>query len=366
MVYAPLTRCRALGTVPCEGAQKYYKQRALKGGLMITEATTVSATGHGYPNTPGIFRKDQVNAWGPIVSGVHEAGGVFFVQLWHVGRASHPDYQPGGAQPLSCSDVPIPAPFKCLRADGSMAAYPVPRPLTKEEIQELVQAFADAAENAIKAGFDGVEIHGANGYLIEQFFRKTCNKRTDDYGGSIPNRCRFCLEIVKAVTARIGADRVGLRLSPYGAFLHGSLDDEVEELVTYLVKELAKLKLVYLHCVEPRAQGHASVEPPPGQDLQKFRKVWPGPFLAAGGYNKHSGDVAIEDGTADLITYGRFWLSTPDLPERFAKGAPINHYDRNTFYSTDPVKGYSDYPFLDEIPKDTPTYMHYSGMEMFK
>ncbi|CAL5229665.1 g13030 [Coccomyxa viridis] len=366
MVYAPLTRCRALGTVPCKAAQTYYRQRTVKSGLLLTEATCINPQAHGYPNTPGLYTEAQLAAWKPIVNAVHKAGGIFFAQLWHVGRASHSVYQPDNTPPVGPSAIAIPASQPCMLPDTSMTAYPVPRELTKEEIQGIVKDYADAAHNAVEAGFDGVEIHSANGYLIEQFLRQTSNHRSDEYGGSIPNRCRFCLEVAEAVTAKVGAAKVGIRLSPYNTFLQDGLDEDGVELMMYLVKELAKLKLLYLHCIEPRSStGHVDVEPPPDQTLLPFRKAWPGAFLAAGGFTKPLGDEAIKDGAVDLVVFGRWWLANPDLPERFVEGAALNKYDRKTFYSPDPVKGYTDYPFLDQIKPGTPTRTHYSGTKIY-
>lgn len=347
IVYAPLTRCRAFGTIPQPLAAQYYTQRATAGALMISEGTVVSERGHGYPCTPGINTLEHVEAWKPIVSAVHEKNATFFCQLWHVGRASHPHYQPNEELPISPSAVAI-QDGQCFSLKSmQLEDYPVPRALEKDELPAIVEEFRQAAVNARAAGFDGVEIHGANGYLLDEFLKDEINHRTDEYGGSIENRCRFVLEVVKAVVDEIGAERVGIRLSPFGGFLNAT-DSHPYALITYLLEELNHLALAYVHFVSPRVGGNADVPEDPKKSLEPFRRVWRGTLIAAGGYDQESGMKAVETGEADLIAYGRWHLANPDFVKRMALKAPLNQYDRATFYTQAP-EGYVDYPFLEDI-----------------
>ncbi|XP_010930422.2 putative 12-oxophytodienoate reductase 11 [Elaeis guineensis] len=338
IVLAPLTRQRSFGNVPQPHAILYYSQRASKGGLLIAEATGVSDTAQGYPNTPGIWTKEQVEAWRPIVDAVHKKGGIFFCQIWHVGRVSNYTFQPNGQAPISCTDKPI---VSKVRANGvDVLRFSPPRRLATEEILLIVNDFRIAAKNAIEAGFDGVEIHGAHGYLIDQFLKDQINDRTDQYGGSMENRCRFALEIVQAVVDEIGADRVGIRLSPYTAG-----DSDPDALGLYMVNSLNKFGISYCHMVEPSmAKEGEKVETP--HSLLPMRKAFKGTFIAARGYNKEEGNKAVSSGYADLVAYGRLFLANPDLPQRFELDAPLNNYNSSTFYTPDPVVGYTDYPFL--------------------
>ncbi|CAI5469801.1 unnamed protein product [Closterium sp. Yama58-4] len=349
IVYAPLTRDRALGTIPQPNAAIYYSQRAHKGGLMLTEGTCISPEAHGYPDTPGIYTEAQIAAWKPVIKAVHDKGARFYCQLWHVGRASHQEYQPDGAAPMAPSAIPISSGEIKVYISTGPADYPTPRAMTAEEIKKVVEQFRVAARNAIDAGFDGVEVHGANGYLLEQFIKDGINKREDEFGGSLENRLRFPLQVIKAVADEVGASKVGVRLSPYSSFLDASDSDPVG---TYLglVEAVNGLGLAYVHFIEARAQGNADLEDVK-ETLEPFRKAFKGPFIAAGGYKRENGMEAIESGAADLITYGRLFLANPDLPKRFELNAPLNPYDRSTFFIPDQVKGYIDYPFLDEEPK---------------
>ncbi|KAF5840121.1 hypothetical protein DUNSADRAFT_17722 [Dunaliella salina] len=346
MVYPPLTRCRALDTIPRPIMAEYYGQRACPGSLLICEATVVDRDGQGYPHVPGVFTREQVEAWKPIVKTVRDKGAVFFCQLWHSGRASHPVYQPDGKLPVSSSEEKIASEQwkNCYLGDGKMGEYPVPTALNKQGIKDKVQAFRVAARNAIEAGFNGVELHAANGYLIDQFTKDGVNKRTDEYGGSLENRCKFALEVVAAVVEEIGPERVGIRLSPFATFLD-AIDSTPYATFVYLVEKLSATfpNMAYLHMVEPRADGHDILEDCP-LSLTPFRKVWKGPFIVSGGYTRESGAAAVESGEADFVAYGRLWLSNPDLPLRFKQGAELNPYDRNTFY-THGKEGYIDYPF---------------------
>jgi len=347
IVYAPLTRCRAIGTVPIPEMATYYGQRANPGGLIISEATCITPAAHGYPHTPGIYTQEQLEAWKPVVKAVKDKGGLFYCQLWHCGRASHQDYQADGGAPVSASDIPIGDPWTVYTLKGGPFPYPAPRPLEVSEIRDIVQQYVQAAKNSIELGFDGVEIHGANGYLLDQFLKDGSNKRTDEYGGSIPNRARFHLEVVKAVCDAIGSEKVGLRLSPFNTFLD-CIDSTPYDTNDYLLKELNKLKLAYVHLVEPRAAaGNEDVEGLITDSLAPFKKVSEVPFIAAGGYKRDDGAEAVRSGHADMVCYGRIYLANPDLPKRFILNAPLNMYDRNTFYSQG-IEGYLDYPFLED------------------
>ncbi|KAL6555593.1 12-oxophytodienoate reductase 1 [Orobanche hederae] len=344
VVLAPLTRQRSFLNVPQPHAILYYSQRASKGGLLITEATGVNDTAQGYPDTPGIWTKEQVEAWKPIVDVVHAKGAVFFCQIWHVGRVSNSGFQPNGQTPISSTDKEL---TPQIRANGvDTAQFSPPRRLSTEEIPEIVNDFRIAARNAIEAGFDGVELHGAHGYLIEQFLKDKCNDRTDQYGGSLENRCRFALEVVEAVSAEIGADRVGIRLSPFADYMECG-DSNPKALGLYMVEALNKHGILYCHMVEPRMKTlGGKVECP--DSLVPMRKAFKGTFIAAGGYDREDGNKAIAENRADLVAFGRHFLANPDLPKRFFLNAPLNKYDRETFYIPEPVLGYTDYPFLDE------------------
>ncbi|XP_010030202.2 putative 12-oxophytodienoate reductase 11 [Eucalyptus grandis] len=340
IVLPPLTRSRSYGNIPQPHAVLYYSQRTTPGGLLIAEATGISNTAQGYPETPGIWTREQVEAWKPIVDAVHEKGGVFFCQIWHVGRVSSYSYQPNGEAPMSSTDKGV-----TPGLDGG--DWSPPHRLRVDEIPHIVNDFRLAARNAIEAGFDGVEVHGANGYLIDQFMKDQVNHRTDEYGGSLEKRCRFALEVVEAVVNEIGADRVGMRLSPFADYME-TADSDPNALGLYMANALNNYGLVYLHVIEPRmVRMGDKLESP--HSLFTMRKAFKGTFIAAGGYRRDDGDKAIEEGYADLIAYGRVFLANPDLPRRLELNAPLNKYDRNTFYIPDPVVGYTDYPFL-EVP----------------
>ncbi|XP_052202707.1 putative 12-oxophytodienoate reductase 11 [Diospyros lotus] len=345
IVLAPLTRQRSYNNVPQPHAILYYSQRTTKGGLLITEATGVSDTAQGYTDTPGIWTKEQVEAWKPIVDAVHARGGTFFCQLWHVGRVSNQDFQPNHQAPISSTDKSI---TPQLRSNGYDVAYfTPPRRLRTDEIPQIVNDFRLAARNAIEAGFDGVEIHGAHGYLIEQFLKDQVNDRNDQYGGSLENRCRFALEIVEAVTNEIGADKVGIRLSPFAHFMEAG-DSNPNALGLYMVEALNKYGILYCHMVEPRMKIVGEITET--QDsLMPIRKAFNGTFMVAGGFNREEGNKAVAQNHTDLVAYGRWFLANPDLPRRFEINAPLNKYNRETFYTSDPVIGYTDYPFLETI-----------------
>jgi N-ethylmaleimide reductase len=340
VLMAPLTRNRAYPDGrPREMAIEYYRQRALA-GLLITEATQVSPLGKGYLNTPGIHNNDQAAAWQAIVDAVHQAGGRIFLQLWHVGRISHTSLLPDGQQPVAPSAIQ--ADTQTFTEQG-FEPVSKPRALSLEDIQNVLDEYRHAARLCQKVGFDGVEVHGANGYLINQFLATNTNQRTDAYGGSPEKRTRFLLEVVDAVSEVVGPERTGLRLSPAGQFndIH---DDEARQTYSYAINELNSRGLAYLHVVEQF--------PGFGQDetahklIEDLRGLWQGVYIANGGMTAESGARLIEQGKADAIAYGRPFIANPDLPRRFELGAPLNEPDQATFYGGN-EHGYTDYPFLD-------------------
>ena len=350
IVLAPLTRCRSYDGVPQPHAIKYYADRTTPGGLLISEGTVISPTGQGYPHTPSIYKEEHIDAWKPITEAVRARGGVFVCQLWHCGRASHPSYQPNNALPIAPSPLPITDGNKVFSLKSmNFEEYPTPRALETSEIPALAAEYAQAATNAIAAGFDACEIHGANGYLVDEFLKEEANQREDKYGGSIENRCRFALEVVDAVAAAVGEERVGLRLSPFGGFLNGT-DPHPYALVSYLLEELNKRhpNLLYIHVVESRAGGNNDLPYDSNKTLDPWRKIWKGPLMAAGGYSVDNGDEAVATNHCDLVAYGRWFLANSDFVKRAAVGATLNHYNRDTFYTQDPVVGYNDYPLVEE------------------
>jgi N-ethylmaleimide reductase len=352
LVMAPLTRLRAArpSLAPRPLNAEYYAQRTTQGGLIIAEASPVMATGFGNPGVPGIYSDEQVKGWREVVDAVHAKGGVIFLQLWHVGRVSHSSLQPGGALPVAPSAVAISPEFKAMTADGKVVPYETPRALETDEIPGVVAAYQQAARNAKAAGFDGVEVHGANGYLIEQFLQSHSNQRTDRYGGSIENRVRFLMEVTEAVVDVWGGDRVGVRLSPYG-IANDSGEPDPMPLYTHAIRSLNALGLAYLHFIEPRSSGAGRAEVnwqnvPSAMVL--FRPIWKGVLITAGGFTGEAADAAIAAGHADAVAFGRIFISNPDLPRRLQQGYPLTPYNRATFYSGE-EKGYTDYPEHDEM-----------------
>ncbi len=351
VVMAPLTRMRAERSsfAPRPLNAEYYAQRATPGGLLIAEATPVMVSGRGNPGVPGIYSETQIAGWRGVVDAVHAKGGLIFLQLWHVGRVSHSSFQPGGASPVAPSAVPITGNgMLAMTADGKMVPYETPRALETSEVKDVVEAFRQAAANAKEAGFDGVEIHGANGYLLEQFLQSHTNLRTDQYGGSFENRTRLLLEIAQAVIGVWGANRVGVRLSPYG-IANGSGEADPMPLYTHVVKALDPLGLAYLHFIEPRSSGAGRAEVnwqnvPSAMVL--FRPLWRGVLISAGGFTGETAEAAIAQGHADAIAFGRIFISNPDLPRRLQQGFPLTPYNRATFYGGEEV-GYTDYPVHD-------------------
>lgn len=339
LVMSPLTRSRATGNVPNELMAEYYKQRATA-GLIITEGTSPSPNGLGYPRIPGIFSDAQVDGWKLITDAVHEQGGKIFVQLMHCGRIAHPLNLPPGARVIGPSAVA--ADGEMFTDAEGMKPNATPQAMTEADIAATVEEYARAASNAMAAGFDGVELHGANGYLLEQFIRPTSNRRTDRYGGSIDNRARFVVEVVDAVVQAIGRDRVGIRLSPFGAFNDMPPYDGMEADYTELAHRLDDRCLLYIHLVDHSPMG---APPVPASMKSTFREVFNGALILSGGYDAARAERDLEDGRADLIAVGRPFLANPDLVERWRTGAPENTPDMDTFY-TPGAHGYTDYPTL--------------------
>ena len=347
VVMAPLTRMRARqpGGVPHALNALYYEQRASTGGLIVTEATDISEQAHGYPGVPGIYSAAQVAGWRLVTDAVHARGGRIVLQIWHTGRVSHPTMQPGGATPVAPSAV-VPEGQQHMDANGAPAALVVPRALAIDEIAGIVADFAAAVRNAREAGFDGVEIHGANGYLIDQFLQDSSNRRSDAYGGTVANRARFLLEVVDAAAAAWAPERIGVRLSPWGRH-NGMGDSDPATLYAHVGAELARRGLAYLHVVEPRADQTSDVnaiDPDAPDAGALLKRAFGGPVISAGGYVGETARAALREGRADAIAFGRLFIANPDLPRRLAEGLPMNRYDRTSFYGGT-AKGYTDYPF---------------------
>lgn len=341
VVMSSLTRNRAgAGNVPTLLMAEYYRQRA-SAGLILTEATPVCAEGHGYPRTPGIHTPEQVAGWKRVTAAVHGAGGRIALQLWHVGRISHPDLQPGGALPVAPSAI---RPAGQVFTGQAMKDYVTPRALELSELPGLVATYARAARNAMEAGFDGVEVHAGNGYLLDQFLRSSTNRRTDAYGGSKENRARLLLEVMEAVCREIGSDRVGVRLSPVTPFNDLS-DDDPQATFEYVVAQLNPLKLAFLDILQ--GTGGAPREAWIPFDYERLRALYAGNLIRNNGYDFASAQAAVTSGAADAIAFGRLLLANPDLVERFRRGAPLNAPDYETFY-TGEEKGYTDYAFLED------------------
>ena len=340
VVMAPLTRCRAdeaAGDIPGSALNvEYYRQRS-NAGLIISEGTQVSPLGKGYMATPGIYSEAQVEGWKPITQAVHAAGSKIVAQIWHVGRITHPDLT-GGAQPVAPSAI---APQVVAYTRNGKVEAPVPHALTLDEIAEVVAQFRRAAANAIRAGFDGVEIHGANGYLVDQFLRDGANQRTDAYGGSIENRCRFALEVVDAVVAEIGAGRVGIRLSPLTP-ANDLSDSNPQALFGHLVEQLDQRGIAFLHVVEGATGGPRDL---PGFDSAGARQAFKGIYIANNGYDREMAIEAVASGRADIVSFGKPFISNPDLVRRLKENAPLNEADRATFYGGG-AEGYTNYPKL--------------------
>jgi N-ethylmaleimide reductase len=344
VVMAPLTRNRALpeGNVPNPIAADYYAQRA-GNGLIISEGSQVSPMGQGYVWTPGIHDRAQIEGWQRVTEAVHAEGGTIVLQLWHVGRVSHTSLLPGGVAPVGPSTLQ--AATKTF--DGAnFVDVSTPRALDLGEIAGVVAAFADGARNAREAGFDGVEIHGANGYLLEQFLRPSVNVRTDAYGGSVENRTRLLTEVVEAVAAAIGPDRVGLRLSPYSPANGVVVDETATETYARVLERIDPVGLAYLHMVEGTTGGSRDL--PPGGSIEALRALFNGVYIANNGYDREMALEAVASGRADAVAFGKLAISNPDLAERLRRDAPLSEPDRSTFYGGG-TAGYTDYPALADV-----------------
>lgn len=339
LAMAPLTRNRALaGLVPSPLAVEYYGQRA-SAGLLISEATQVSQQGQGYQDTPGIYSKEQVAGWRKVTDHVHERGGRIFLQAWHVGRISHTSLQPNGGAPVAPSAIR--ANTKTF-VNNAFTEVSEPRALELSEIPGIIDSYKRGAANAIEAGFDGVEVHGANGYLLDQFARDGTNKRTDAYGGSIENRAKLMLEVSQAIVGEIGAERTGIRISPVTP-ANDTSDSNPQPLFDYIVDHLSAMKLVYIHVIEGATGGPRDIAP---FDYGSLRKRFKGAYIANNGYNFELANKVLAADAADLIAFGKPFIANPDLVERLKKGAPLNEPDKATFYGGG-AKGYTDYPTLD-------------------
>lgn len=339
LVMAPMTRNRATGNVPNDLIVEYYQQRA-SAGLIVTEGTSPSPNGLGYPRIPGIFSAEQVDGWRKVATAVHGGGAKIFIQLMHTGRIGHPLNLPKGARVLGPSAIAAAGEIY-TDAEG-MKPHPTPEPMTDADIKTAIAEFGTAARNAVAAGADGVELHAANGYLLEQFIRPTSNQRTDSYGGSIENRARFVLESAKAAIAAIGADKVGIRLSPYGVFNDMPEYPDMASDYAYLAAKLNELGLVYVHLVDHSPMGAPEV---PATIKQTIRKEFKRTLILSGGYDAQRAEKELEDKACDLVAVGRPFLSNPDLVARWTSGAALNEIDFGTFYTPGP-KGFTDYPRL--------------------
>jgi len=340
---APLTRYRATDEhVPTDLQAEYYAQRAsVPGTLLVTEATFITHRAGGYANVPGIWNDAQIAGWRKVTDAVHAKGSFIFLQLWNLGRAARPDQAAKeGITIKSASDVPV--------DDKS----PVPEPLTIEEIHQTVQDYATAAKNAIAAGFDGVEVHGANGYLVDQFIQDVANKRTDAYGGSIENRSRFAVEVVQAVVDAVGAERTAIRLSPWSTFLNMGMKDTVPQFSDVLMK-ISVHNLAYIHFVRSGIKGNVDAGAPPEETLDFALNIWKGPTLIAGGMTSEEAFKLVDEEYPDrdniVATFGRYFISTPDLPFRIQKGIELTDFDPSTFYLRRNPKGYTDWLFSKEF-----------------
>jgi N-ethylmaleimide reductase len=341
---APMTRSRATAThTPTPIMAEYYGQRASV-GLVISEGTSPSADGLGYPRIPGIYSQEQIEGWKPVTDAVRAQGAIFFLQIMHTGRVSHPLNMPDGAEVIAPSAIGITG-EQMWTDQQQLQDYPTPRALETSEIAGIIQEYVTAAQNAIAAGFDGVELHGANGYLIEQFLRPSTNHRTDQYGGSTENYTRFALEVTQAVANAIGAEKVGIRLSPGGVFNQVVWDDSCDAIYEHLVAELSPLGLAYVHFLNQAALGGIGHQSPL---LQKLRALYSGTIILNGGYTPATAEAELEAGLANLISFGRPLMANPDFAARASKGAPLAEPDMATAY-TPGTEGYTDYATLAEV-----------------
>ncbi|GAB1543074.1 alkene reductase [Scytonema sp. NUACC21] len=345
IVMAPMTRLRAGdGGIPIPANATYYFQRA-SAGLIVTECTMISSQSQGYMNCPGIYSPEQVEGWRLVTNAVHEQGGRIFLQLWHCGRISHPSLQTNGESPVAPSTIPAEGQLHTPNGKQPMVA---PRALEIHEIKGIIEDFRKAANNALAAGFDGIELHGAFGYLIDQFLQDVSNHRTDEYGGSIENRARFLLEVVEAVASVWGGNRVGIKLSPSSTY-YSMGDSDPKATFSYTIDALNRFGLAYIHLMEPDEKDLATREVlHPVAPI--FRPIYKGTLIVNGGFTKESGNAILAAGNADLVSFGKLFLANPDLPKRFELNAPLNSPNPKTFYgqgSKQPEIGYTDYPFID-------------------
>lgn len=336
IVMSPLTRSRATGNVPNELMEKYYQQRA-DAGLIITEGTSPSPNGLGYARIPGMFSDAHVLGWKRVTDGVHAAGGKIFVQLMHTGRVGHPANLPAGAKIVAPS--PLAAPGEMWTDSSGMQAHPAPAEMSEDDIATAIAEYANASKRAIEAGFDGIELHGANGYLIDQFLNTATNQRTDKWGGSVENRIRFAVEVARASVAAIGADRVGMRISPYGAFNGTAPDAKMDVMYLKLVEALNELGLVYIHIVDHSSMGAPEVSP---ELKAKIRANFKGKYILSGGYDAVRANADLDAQKGDLVAFGRPFISNPDLVQKLKNGTILTAPDFSTFY-TPGEKGYTDY-----------------------
>ena len=341
IVMAPLTRSRAIDNVPNDLMKTYYAQRA-DAGLLITEGTAPSPNGLGYPRIPGMYSPEQVAGWKKVTDAVHAKGGKIFVQLMHTGRVSHPANMPKGAEVVAPSAVQLSGEM-FTDIDGPQP-YPVPRAMTQHDIEQAIREYVHASTMAMEAGFDGVELHGANGYLIDQFLNTASNLRTDAYGGTSANRNRFGLEVATAVVEAIGAERTGIRLSPFGGFSDMGIWDGLEAQFVELATGLGKLELAYVHIVDHSSMGMPEV---PTRMKDEIRDAFGGTIIVSGGLDKAKAETALGNGLGQLAAFGRSFLANPDLVERMRTNAPLNEPDQKTFY-TPGAAGYTDYPVLEK------------------
>jgi len=336
IVMAPMTRSRAIGNVPNELMEKYYRLRA-GAGLIITEGTSPSPNGLGYARIPGLFTDEQVQGWRRVTDGVHQAGGKIFVQLMHTGRVSHPANMPASTRMLAPSAIA--AQGEMWTDSSGQQPHPVPIVMSEADIAQTIAEYAAAAKRAIEAGFNGIELHAANGYLIDQFLNAASNQRTDRWGGSIENRIRFAVEVAKASAAAIGAERIGMRISPYGVFNGMSPDANMDALYECLIAELNTIGLVYIHVVDHSSMGAPEVSP---VLKAKIRAAFKGKYILSGGYDLARANADLDAQRGDLVAFGRPFISNPDLVQKLLSGQPLTAPDFSTFY-TPGEKGYTDY-----------------------
>lgn len=341
-VMAPMTRSRAIGYIPNDLMAEYYAQRA-DAGLIITEGVSPSPNGLGYARIPGIYLQEQVEGWKKVADAVHAAGGKIFMQLMHTGRVSHQLNMPEGSEIVAPSAVKLEG--EMYTDQEGMQPYPTPKAMTEADVLQAIQEYVTAAKNAIEAGFDGVELHGANGYLVNQFISPVTNQRTDSWGGSVENRNKFAIEVARLVVEAIGAEKTGIRLSPYGVFNGVHAFEGIDEAYTQLAAELGKLNLAYIHLVDHSSMGAPEV---PASVKSGIQEAFGGAIITSGGYDKASAETALENGVGELVAFGRPFLANPDLVDRMKYDLELNQPDFDTFY-TPGAKGYTDYPVAQSV-----------------